>query len=344
MRIPELTWPAQDDTPYDDDLLLDIISGTIVLLIRGRNAWHSTWVRHYLRNATLYSDVSSAKTGAEGQRAPGNVFYIVEAPAIQLRGAVSNVVLTDAHPDNPFRSFTGMNVQVQRHQLGAWIGGVFPGVSVRDAVAAFHCNSGYWKNPRPNEHSLRAGRLDPGVSISRNRGKLQSLNSKAYGSNYSLGWIDDPMNTHYTRQGANAIAKQWSQFIEDAGAAGTEDSLRARLFGTYRDHQLGAMPHSIWQRKKVQHAEARQKLQADARTSWLEQHMLASSLAAKLREAQQEYAEAREDRMHPAETSSGIRAQRERVQAAEVRLSELETLHSEAAQKARDLLQEYESI
>jgi hypothetical protein len=44
VRIPELTWPVQCDTAYDDDLLLDITSGSVFLLIRGRNAWHSTWV------------------------------------------------------------------------------------------------------------------------------------------------------------------------------------------------------------------------------------------------------------------------------------------------------------
>ena len=344
MRIPELTWPAQSDTPYDDDLLLDIASGSVFLLIRGRNAWHSTWVRHYLRNATLYSDLASAKAGAETQRAPGNVFYIMEAPALHLRGAINNVVLTDAHPDNPFKAFTGMTTKPNPHRLGSWIGGIFPGVSVRDAVAAFRHDSGYWKGPQPDEHSLRSGRLDPGRSIPRSHGKLQSLKSKAYGANYLLGWSDNSGSSNYTRQGSNAIAKSWSQMLRDAQAIGIEDPDRSRLLKGYRESHIQAMPVSTWKQMKIDHDQAQREKRSHAHAAWLEQVRLTSALAVEIEHAEVERDEAREDRMHPADTSSGIRAQRERVVAAETRLAELTRAHAEAKDQAESLFRVYRTI
>ena len=344
MRIPELTWPVQSETPYDDDLLLDIASGSVFLLIRGRNAWHSTWVRHYLGNATLYSDVASAKAGAEAQRAPGNVFYIMEAPAIRLRGTLSNVVLTDAHPDNPFKTFTGMNTEAHPHRLGAWIGGIFPGVSVRDAVGAFRHDSGYWKGPQPSEHSLRSGRLDPGISIPRSHGKLHLLKSKACGANYLLGWSHNLDTSNYTRQGANAIAKAWSQMLNDAQAIGTEDTDRSRLLKAYRENQIQAMPVSTWTQMKIEHDQAQRERRAHANDAWLEQHRVTSALALEIEHARLERDEAREDRMHPADTSSGMRAQRERVTAAETRLAELVKEHAEAEEKTQALFRIYRTI
>lgn len=60
---------------YDDDLLLDIEVGVIAYLYRGRNAWHSTWVQHRFENTQLFSDVTSAKFGAESLRERGNEVF-----------------------------------------------------------------------------------------------------------------------------------------------------------------------------------------------------------------------------------------------------------------------------
>lgn len=153
----------------------------MVLLVRGRNAWNSTWVRHYLRQATLYTDVASARTGAEHRRGPGNVFYIFDAPAILLIGQSINVVLCDAHPDNPFGAFTGFSSTPTDSIYGPWVDGLFPGVSVRDAVRAFHHNSGHWSGPTPSEHSLRSGRLDNPSLLSKSQRTKTSLFSRGIG-------------------------------------------------------------------------------------------------------------------------------------------------------------------
>jgi hypothetical protein len=233
MKIPELRWPSEPP-PYDEDLLLDIWPGTVVILIRGRNAWHSTWVRHYLRNSTLYTDVPSAKLGAENQRAPGNVFYIVEAPALLLRGTMSNVVLCDAHPDNPFGHFTGLDATVTASAYGDWIDGVFPGVSVSDAATAFQHNSGHWSGSVPSEHSLRTGMLDSADLFDTTTHSMQSLVSRPIGSNYHLQWDPHSTGNRYTQSGAARVARGWAEITAGVVAGATEPQTRAEQLRRHR--------------------------------------------------------------------------------------------------------------
>lgn len=233
MKIPELRWPSEPP-PYDEDLLLDIWPGTVVILIRGRSAWHSTWVRHYLRNSTLYTDVPSAKLGAENQRAPGNVFYIVEAPALLLRGTMSNVVLCDAHPDNPFGHFTGLDATVTASAYGDWIDGVFPGVSVSDAATAFQHNSGHWSGSVPSEHSLRTGMLDSADLFDTTTHSMQSLVSRPIGSNYHLQWDPHSTGNRYTQSGAARVARGWAEITAGVVAGATEPQTRAEQLRRHR--------------------------------------------------------------------------------------------------------------
>jgi hypothetical protein len=337
MKVPELTWGAGDPGPYDDDLLVDVIAGSIVLLIRGRNAWHSTWVRHYLRNATLYTDAPSAQGGAESKRAPGNVFYIVEAPALQLRGSISNVVVCDAHPDNPFGRYSGMLTHVQSHELGQWIGGIFPGVSVRDAVESLAPDSGYWDGPDPSEHSLRSGRLGEGIGISRSRRRLKSWKSESHGSGYRLGWRPTVDAERYTRRGTNALARRWTELLAGAEADALQGHERVHRLAGFRDHELGAMPKSLLKKLQQERAQAIKTALSQARDEWMTQRKLADVLARSLREARRELDAARKARLTPAETSQAIRAQRERVEVAEEQVAKLTREHAAAVATERAL-------
>lgn len=336
MKVPELTWPVADSVTYDDDLLLDVLSGSIVLLVRGRNAWHSTWVRHYLRNATLYSDVSSAKGGAESQRGQGNVFYVVEAPALQLRGALSNVVLCDAHPDDPFGRFTGLDGVVHPHADGDWVGGLFPGVSVRDAVAAFAHDSGLWAAPVPNEHSLRRGRLEADQVIRRTRRPLESLVSVAQGSNNYLGWRPRTVGNRYARRGANGVARRWNRWLSEANAVDGTDTHRAARLAEYRDEVLCAVPRSVWSRRRADRMAQQREAMLQAHYAAVEAELRAMSVRRELAAARQELQAAEAARLHPAETSAGIRAQRERVEKAREKVHALEASWAEATAEASD--------
>lgn len=338
MRIPELRWDENPAGMYDEDLLVDIRVGRVVLLIRGRNAWHSTWVRHYLRDSTLFTDVSSAKAGAEAKRGRGNVLYIVEAPALQLVGARGSVVLCDAHPNDPFGKFTGINEVVHRSKDGDWLGGVFPGVSVRDAVSAFAHDSGYWKAPMPNEHSLRTGRLGLGVDLINKRGSLESYESQAVGVDYFLRWTAGSEGSRYTRRGANAVARSWTVLLLAAGIDDEDDAdLRRRKLAQYRNEKLKAIPHSLWKARKASNDREVVEALSAAREAWFAELDRVDNLERALEEAESEFARAREERMMPAETSAEMRRQRERMEAAEstVRMRKAEL--TEAEQEAERL-------
>lgn len=345
MRLPVATWSPIEETTYDEDLLLSIKLGVIVLLVRGRNAWHSTWVEHYLNNATLYSDITSAQSEAEDMRAQGNVFYIIEAPALQLRGAKSNVVICDSHPDNPFGRFNGFKKEVQATRYGKWVDGLFPGISVRDAVAAFKHDSGNWNGRKPDRHSLQVGLLTPGLDISRRRGSLSSLVSESAGVNYKLQWKVLNDGNAYVRKGSHEIERSWNTALSlaEIDSSNFESEAVHRLIN-YRDHKLGAIPKSIWD-KRQQEAKSRQLVELrNARESWLVVADQVAELEESIEYEQYELEEASEDRMHPRDTSVEIRRQRERVEISRLRLTNLEDQLSAAQVKAEELHKEYLSL
>lgn len=333
MKIPELRWPTEPQ-PYDEDLLIDVQAGSVVLLVRGRNAWHSTWVRHYLRNATLYTDVQSAKHGAESQRGPGNVFYVVEAPALLLIGQRSAVVLCDAHPDNPFGAFRGFASTIHESPYGPWIDGIFPGVSVRDAVAAFGHRSGHWAGPTPSEHSLRTGMLDSVRQFDVKRRPLQSLVSRPVGSNYYLQWDPNSSGNRYTRRGANAVAKRWTEVTGalTEGIARLDD--KAKELQRHRDDVLKAAPKSRWLAEKSRVDAANREAKQAAFERWNEVTESVAELEEALWAAEAEQDAARLARMKPESTSAGIRRQRERAEAATAEVARLTAAVAEAEAEA----------
>ena len=339
MKIPELTWPTE--IGYDDDLLLTIQAGTVTILVRGRNAWQSTWVRHYLRNAALYTDTDSAKYGAEAQRGPGNVFYVIDAPALLLSGQRSHVVLCDAHPDNPFGTFTGLTSSVTQSIHGAWVDGLFPGISVRDAVAAFRHTSGHWSGQAPNEHSLRTGRLESPESFVLQRGTMQSLVSRPIGSNYYLQWDENQKGNRYSRVGTNTIAREWSESLREA--VGVSEALHADIepLRHHRDVVLAAMPKSVWQAKQVRdQAERRARKQA-AYELWNEATDRLADLEDAVWDAEVERRQAQDARMKPADTSAAVRVQRERYEAAVAAETELTAEHERTEAKVDELWRAY---
>ncbi|MCL3836273.1 hypothetical protein [Aeromicrobium duanguangcaii] len=320
MKIPELRWPTEKST-YDDDLVLEVMSGTVVLLIRGRNAWHSTWVRHYYKNAHLYGDIPSAKQAAERQRGPGNVFYIVEAPALLLCGQRTNAVLCDAHPDNPFGAFTGFDVKSAETPLGTWVDGVYPGVSVRDAVTAFRHYSGHWSGPHPDVHSLRTGALETIDLFDTSRGAMKSLTSRAVGSNYYLQWVDSP--TRYARRGADAIERRWRVSLSRTGAPDLTSTQRLRH---YRDKTLKVMPKTQWLEKRQ--SVFRRLTEADEVVARLDDLVT---------DAEIERDRASRARMSPAATAAGLREQRERFERAMAEIDRLRADLARAESEAHEL-------
>lgn len=84
------------------DNLSSIETVLLYLLIRGRNAWQSTWSQHYQGPTSLGGTLDEAKRVAESWRTQGSTFYIHEIPALLLNGRQSAVVVADFRGRDPF--------------------------------------------------------------------------------------------------------------------------------------------------------------------------------------------------------------------------------------------------
>lgn len=81
----------------------------IYYLVRGRNAWHSTWVQHYYPGcmATKLLDV---ERNAEEKRTFGSVFYVKELPAIAVQTKSGVLVVTEINTDAPLSGYSKIAV------------------------------------------------------------------------------------------------------------------------------------------------------------------------------------------------------------------------------------------
>jgi len=95
---------AQFDPNVHKDIGASKITGVfetkIFYLIRGRNAWHATWVQHYF-DRCMHDDLQSAKDRAEQMRERGSVFTIREQPALAFRAKGGLVLITEINTHTP---------------------------------------------------------------------------------------------------------------------------------------------------------------------------------------------------------------------------------------------------
>lgn len=336
MKIPDLRWPA-DEGAYDDKLLLDIQTCVVAYLVRGRNAWQSTWVRHWFRDANLFTDVTSAKAGAESLRGRGNVFYIREVPALLLSGPHERIVLCNMGVDDPFSAFTGFDTTPVDTVAGRWIDGVYPGVSLRDAVAALDSASRHWPENLRSEHGVRAGTVPMDLTFPDRDGPLVSLKSFAQGSGYLLGWMSDRGPRPFKTDGAASANRRWHEFVSLANDTSGSDSNLAERLVTYRDQVLKAMPGSVWMTLAEAVRATEEAAFDEAYAQWREAKVRRVAASSVLRDAEEELDSAKRDRLLPADTSAGIRAQRERLERAEKALigAQSDLAISRAAEKIR---------
>lgn len=190
--------------------LLEVLSGRVAVLSRGRNAWHSTWARHYQaapEGTAMFSTPDSAKAHAERRRERGSQFYVNEAPALLLRGVTSTVLLCDFHPADPFKGWSPRRDRESQSVLT-------PGVPLVDVLQSFEQWSGHWSYPwRRSEHSLLRGRLFDHRNLQPLGGKpLAAWRSQAQGSRFLLAWYPRP--TRFTRRGTNAQVRAFRREAE----------------------------------------------------------------------------------------------------------------------------------
>lgn len=86
------------------DVIEFVAARKIYFLVRGRNAWHSTWIQHYYPGcmATKLSDLES---DAETKRSFGNVFYIKELPTLALQTKAGVLIVTEINTNAPLSGY-----------------------------------------------------------------------------------------------------------------------------------------------------------------------------------------------------------------------------------------------
>jgi hypothetical protein len=198
----------------EEDLLLGVEACSVSVLIRGRNAWRSTWVRHWFHNSHLFSDHRSAQLGAEPLRAPGNVFYVYDVPALLLIGSAARLVLIDGIRGEPFKHFEGFKEESVNSAYGSYIKGVFPGITMHQAMVAFDERSEWWRSPAGINSRVRFGVVpDDGYVTKLPRGRFKSSTSYPQGSGYYLGWRANDLSL--PKAGAREQARAWRELLND---------------------------------------------------------------------------------------------------------------------------------
>jgi hypothetical protein len=77
MRIPT----AFDEFLFNHNKINDVFLARLYFCTKGRNAWHSTWIKRYL-TGSIKTTIESAKEYCESLRGNGNTLYINEIPAL----------------------------------------------------------------------------------------------------------------------------------------------------------------------------------------------------------------------------------------------------------------------
>lgn len=335
MQIADVT-PQDDNVSYDEDLLLDISAGVVSTLIRGRNAWHSTWVKHYFKNAALYSTTQSARAGAERLRGPGNVFYIVETRALLLRGNTRGIIICDSHSSIPFQDYIGDQERVRGDGEDCWVDGLHPGVSLWDAFETFSLHSEFWTTRSRGAYSLKTGEVPRDFEFQKHSGPLRSWESYAQGTGYLLGWLSSGEGTPSSTQGVDRIVDYWAaKLVEVQAQLGAAETLTSAELARYRRKVIGAIPRSEWKAERV-------RLRSEARRALSDADSLASSAMFAMFDAELEVERAREQAdtakyalLKPADTSAEIRKQREEAAAAEMHLADAEIAFRDAEEHHR---------
>lgn len=304
------------NVPYDDELLLGMEAGTVAYLIRGRNAWHSTWVRHWFLNTHLFRDVANAKHGAESLRQRGNVFYIHEAPALVLRGPARAVVMCDHLETSPFGRFTGMKPVRRVERWGEWTEGLYPGVSLRDAVQSFAHDSGLWRGQTKSEYSMLLGEVRADFEFAPHAGKYLSLHSVSHGSRYFLGWNPSAAPRKFRADGTENVARAWDTAVSGAIENEPRRLSLAQSFVRHRDEILKVTPRTIGRAEALEAETRRREALSLAYQRWIGAYERAGQIEDDIAGAEDELEDAQVARLVLADTSAGLRAQRERVEAA----------------------------
>ncbi|MCG5464097.1 hypothetical protein AB0K35_28720 [Micromonospora sp. NPDC053740] len=206
MRISPYQWPEDGD---EHDVLVGIAPKRVTLLLEGRNAWHSKWIRSYQGSAAMFLNQASARDAAEERRKQGSVFYVFDTPALLLFGVYTNCVVTDFHQDDPFNGFVGF----RQPTYDPWLGwrGILPGVKMHTAVASIGPERSMWEERSLSQHSFIRGSVSDGREIADLEDGLVSVSSFSQGRAYRLGWRD--REQRYSTKSVSRATDVWFEHM-----------------------------------------------------------------------------------------------------------------------------------
>jgi hypothetical protein len=305
MKFREVSWDSDLFTlGKTKEILNEIRAVRLAVLHRGRNAYHTTWVQHYLKGAEIFSDLASAKLGAEEKRAPGNKFYITEVPGLLLRSNKYSAVFVDANEDRPFINFVGLKTKKVLTDFGEFVRGIYPGIGIFEALEIIGNELSGWNSKINDLHLVLSGEVPTGASLNFELSDLRTIVSLAEGADYLLSWSDI----------ANKQEATFAKEIEEEWVTLQQYQMQNRI--KYESEKA-------WSLKVEKNLVSLETIRDEAE----DLHSSISSeiydLEFEFEDAELELDMANQDRMRPAETSSEIAQQRLRVEAAQQNLAEI---------------------
>ncbi|MCD9152938.1 hypothetical protein [Aeromicrobium duanguangcaii] len=191
------TISSRDDHQLLSSELLDVRIHQFYVLLKNRNAWHSTTSRRYDGAEGLFTTSADAKHAAEALRSRGSWFTVLSVPAISLVAELGAMGLADHHALNSFGKW-------DREKGGAFLR---VGTPLKQTLAAFEVD-GLWRS-RVNEHSLIAGTLERVTAhdLLEQDPAWVSWDSYSHGSGYYMGWTE--RQNHYDTSAVESIRYQF---------------------------------------------------------------------------------------------------------------------------------------
>lgn len=139
-------------------LALSAAPTKIHYLLRGRNAWHSTWVQHYYPGcmATSNHDVES---DAEKRRENGSVWSITELPALAVASDAGTLVITQLNQRTPLVGYSPEAISAHPPQGTLLMEGarnryLISGTPLAHIALSFESGSRFWKRKPPPQDSV----------------------------------------------------------------------------------------------------------------------------------------------------------------------------------------------
>jgi hypothetical protein len=185
----------------------------VFYVIRGRNAWHSTWVTHYFERC-MHPTLWSAKQRTEELREQGSTFTIREQPAVCFSTDKGQILVTEINNSVPLLAWIKDHKKAPNgfqlnHEFCALERLLQCDQSARALSRAFDSYDFFpGRLPSRAQHIFILATKVPDACSEDRRSRLKQWNSRSQGTDYYLEWIEDrcPNSGRAVRRIADALA------------------------------------------------------------------------------------------------------------------------------------------